>query len=147
MTADPGIVEFRGDQGRLVIHIRGYENPGAGHPSDANWLSVRLEADVGGFAADTEAALTTQDLAELRKGLSALLGGQTSDFTFQVDEQQIALHITLNGTGHATLRGVIAVIGPPTARLEFTLSADQSSLRESLALVVRECERHPIRGA
>lgn len=147
MTPDQGIVEFRGEQGRLVIHIRGYENPGAEHPSDANWLSVRLEADVDGFAADTAAALTTQDLAELREGLSALLSGQTSDFTLQVDERQIELRIALNRTGHVMLSGVIAVVGPPTAKLEFTLRADQSSLRESLAHVVRECERHPIRGA
>jgi hypothetical protein len=142
-------IEIAGHGGRLTILVLGYENPSAKDPSDANWLTCKVQVTAGPFAGDVDAAFTTDDFARLRRGMRALLDQEVQSVEFEPIEQALSLKMAGARTGAVSISGAVRYSSGPAAAVSFTLESDLSYLSSTMASLEAVIDQYPVqtRGA
>src|SRR5688572_27587595 len=100
-------VEIAGQAAHVNIAVVGYENPAAQNPSDANWLTCRVEVRVRGFIGRVDAAFTTQDFAAFGRSLRSAMADLKGEAIFETDEDALRLNVAFSPIGTVSITGVL----------------------------------------
>ncbi len=101
-------VRFSGENGRLLVSVRGYANSSADYGLD--WVSAFAELDVayhGRFHGERELTLGLHELDRFEHDLAKLLDSLSGRAALEHPEQDLGLTITLDhgtGTIHALIQ-------------------------------------------
>jgi len=137
-------VPIAGSGGSITIEVLGYENPGAGNDSDANWLRSKVRVVVGPFSGEVDAALTTQDFVYFERELTEMLRTLEGKATFQTDEDWLRFEIGMGSRGTATVSGAVKAGGGTQASLRFWFETDQSFLAQTKRALAEVAEHLPV---
>lgn len=137
-------VEIVGQAARLRIEVLGYENPSPQTPSDANWLSCRIEVVVGGFEGRVGASLTAQDFVVFHQALRSSVDALRKGAVFETDEDALRLNVEMRATGTAVITGILHDWGRATS-LSFSFESDQTYLRQTVGMLGKVIRQYPVR--
>jgi len=138
-------IEIAGHGGKVTILVLGYENPSAKDPSDANWLTCKVQVAAGPFAGGVDAAFTTDDFARLGREVRALLDQRVQSVEFESIEQAICLKMAGTRTGAVSISGAVRYSSGPAAAVSFTLESDLSYLSSTMASLEAVIDQYPVR--
>jgi hypothetical protein len=135
------------DGAHLSVEPFRREFPDAYDVWDGNTLCTAIRIVVGGFRADYEAQLRTEDFVKLRAALRELYEHLDGTASFETMEGWLRLQIRGDGRGHFTAE-CVALDQPGTGNcLTFTLELDQTDL-PAMVRALEAIERaFPTRGA
>jgi hypothetical protein len=130
---------------RIEVDVFGYERAPAGDYYDANWLTVEIRVQAGGFNGRASAAILTDELAGFLSELRPLFETLGGTAKFVTMENQLDLRLQGNGKGHIELRGEVADQPGIGNRLHFTLQFDQTQLGASIRELEKVTSTFPVR--
>ena len=130
--SDAGVWAVAGHGGRVRFEILGYENREAEDRSDANWLRVAFDLDVGGCSFRRTASLTTDDLAVFTRELSEALSSLRGSVVLHADEEWLHLLVAFQSRGAVDIRGRVTNEAL-NVTIDFRLDSDQSFLTQTLS--------------
>jgi hypothetical protein len=139
-------IEIAGHGGKITIVVLGYENPSAKDPSDANWLTCKVQVTAGPFAGAVDAAFTTDDFVRLGREMRALLDQKVQSVEFEPMEQALSLKMAGARTGAVSISGVVRYSSGPAAAISFTLESDLSYLSSTRASIEAVMDQYPVRA-
>ncbi len=139
-------VEVAGQSARVRIEVHGYENPAARNPSDANWLTCRVEVRVKKFLGELDATFTTQDFAAFARHLRSMVTDLNGVAAFETDEDALRLDVELTHTGTAQVSGTLRDVDWPQTSFTFLFETDQTFLRRTADALDEVTRRFPIRS-
>jgi len=138
-------VEVAGQAALVRIEVIGYENLAANNPSDANWLTCRVEVRVRGFEGHLNAAFTTQDFAAFSKSLRSAVAALHGWAVFEADEDALQLKVEFNVTGTVTISGSLREPDRPGTYLAFSFESDQTFMSRTVEALDEVSHRFPVR--
>lgn len=139
------VVAFIGDGGKAEIEVRGYENPRAVDPDDANWLRASLNLEAGPFKGAFDLTMTTHDLVVLRERIEAQSKAATGKAEFETTEADLALTVEFSASGKVQILGVAQPSTCPGAALHFRFESSLDYLGNSLQQLADLISSFPIR--
>jgi hypothetical protein len=138
-------IKLAGEQGALLVEVRGYERPATKDQDDANWLRCEVSIKVGPFGGAFKAAFTTYDLIVLAERLKRALATPSGTVSFQSTEGDIDLDIVLDKRGGAIIRGRANPNGWQGTFLQFQFESDQSYLTQTLGQIEAALRSFPVK--
>jgi hypothetical protein len=140
-------VEIAGQGAQMRIEVIGYENPAAENPSDANWLTCRVNVRVRAFEGHVDASFTTQGFAAFRKSLRLAVADVRGEAVFETDEDALRLNVKLHANGTAAVTGTLREPDRPQTALAFSFESDQTFLRHTVEALNEVVQQFPERTA
>jgi hypothetical protein len=131
----------------LLIRPLSWCHPGFFDHSDGNWIDCELQIAAGGFRAHFRANLRTPEFAPFLEQLQGLQHTLASSAHFTTMEEQIALHLTGDGTGGVRVKGEALDGAGVGNRLQFAFDIDQTCLAPICQSLERLLAAFPVRGA
>jgi hypothetical protein len=138
-------IEIAGQAAYVKIKVSGYENPAAQNPSDANWLTCRVEVRVRGFEGRVDAAFTTQDFAAFGRSLGSAVADLRGGAVFETDEEALRLNVEFNSTGTVSITGSLREPDRPRTSLAFSFESDQTYMRRTVDALDEVNNQFPVR--
>lgn len=141
---------------RVRIDVAGYRFPDAAGGTDANWLTIALEASVGGRSWQVlDPSLTTDEVAGLAAWLDALAAGEDVSREIGFIEPSLSFRVAGRRGNDVVLHAGFALeCRPPWARestcpgnaaVRAELAVPPEALREAAASLRAALERFPAR--
>ena len=122
-----------GDGARIVLTVRGFENPRAPDPDDAKWLDCQVTFGTAGVQAAVAGSLMITEIQEFVRELDAatrlLDGGALLDSM----EGWLRIEVSLRRTGHAAVSAQLVEAGNARATLKLDFQSDQTFTRAAVA--------------
>jgi len=138
-------MKIEGQDARIEIAVRSYENTDAQLLSDANWLTCVVSLAIGPVTAAFDGNFTTQDFSRLRdqlaKGLAALKGTAL----FETDEGALRFLVEFDNRGTARVTGAAKIDEQTRVAVEFSFDTDQTFLRRTLTELDALCGAFPVK--
>jgi hypothetical protein len=100
--------------------------------SPDDWIRAGGTVAAGGFRGDTELWFMAAEFARLLPQLRRLYETLQGEVDFKTIEDQVGFRLTGDGRGHIVLHGYLLDRTGDGNRLDFTLSYDQTLLRQSI---------------
>jgi hypothetical protein len=139
-------VSIRNETATIGIEVIRYENPMAGDPSDANWLSCRVDILVPPFQGRFDTALTTRDFLRFRNDLDLAMARMKGKASLVAEEEGICVEIDLAKTGKVKASGQSKMLGTTRVHLTFGFETDQSFLQSTLRALNEVVQHFPLRS-
>jgi len=137
-----------GDQHeRVTVVVTGYERQPTGDYHDDNWLNTEVELMVGAFRGRYQFSTQASEFESFLAQLSALYPSLVGVAEFFTLEGQLALRLEGNSGGAIELTGVAVDVPGTGNRLSFSLSLDQTNLKQAIGGLARVVEAFPVRAS
>jgi len=138
-------MKIEGQEARIEISVKSYENTEAQLLSDANWLTCAINLSIGPVTAAFDGSFTTHDFSRFRDQLAIGLASLKGSALFETDEGAFGFRIDFGHRGNATVSGAAKIVEQTRVAVEFSFDTDQTLLRRTLAELDALCGAFPIR--
>ncbi|MFF5111523.1 hypothetical protein [Streptosporangium sp. NPDC000509] len=129
----------------VLIRVLGRMHPGCTDFWDGNWLISPIHAQVGGFAAELDAALRTEELRDFRVALERVYTEVGGSATLSSLEHWIELTVECHPTGSLSIAGTVTDHPGMRNTLHFEIEGlDQTDIPELVSALVALEKRFPV---
>ncbi|MFG1941618.1 hypothetical protein [Nonomuraea sp. NPDC048826] len=140
------IVVGRGkDSDHVLVRVLGRMHPGCTDFWDGNWLVSPIHVQVGGFVAELDAALRTEELRDFRVALERVHAEVGGSAALSSLEHWIELTVACRSTGSLSIAGTVSDHPGRRNTLRFEIEGlDQTDIPELVGALVAAEERFPV---
>ena len=140
-------IDIKADDGRVQIHILGYERDEGSDESDNNWLSSFVEIDIPPFKGGFTAAFQIDELVRLTGNLESLYDDIGGVCVFTPVEGALSLKFAMKVRGNLVISGE-AKPSPFSSEpaLRFVLHSDQTVLKSVIGGLKAIARQYPFRS-
>lgn len=147
MTTQDDIYFEISDSGNIVkLEPKQLVRQGSELDWDNNWIITTITVKGGKFSGQYEAEFMTIDFEKFKQELSLLYNNLNGSATFNGLEEQLELKIKGDGIGHFEMIVTACDQTGYGGKLKFTMSFDQTSIKELVSQLERITKNFPIVG-